>query len=40
VINIGSIDGLRAAAFENYSYLASNAAVHMPRDLAVVRHEL
>ncbi len=29
VINIGSIDGLRAPAFENYSYSASKAAVHM-----------
>jgi NAD(P)-dependent dehydrogenase (short-subunit alcohol dehydrogenase family) len=29
VINIGSIDGLRAPAMENYSYSASKAAVHM-----------
>jgi NAD(P)-dependent dehydrogenase (short-subunit alcohol dehydrogenase family) len=29
VINIGSIDGLRAPAVENYSYSASKAAVHM-----------
>jgi NAD(P)-dependent dehydrogenase (short-subunit alcohol dehydrogenase family) len=29
VINIGSIDGLRAPATENYSYSASKAAVHM-----------
>jgi NAD(P)-dependent dehydrogenase (short-subunit alcohol dehydrogenase family) len=29
VINIGSIDGLRAPALENYSYSASKAAVHM-----------
>ncbi len=29
VINIGSIDGLRAPTFENYSYGASKAAVHM-----------
>ena len=29
VINIGSIDGLRAPAIENYSYSASKAAVHM-----------
>jgi NAD(P)-dependent dehydrogenase (short-subunit alcohol dehydrogenase family) len=29
VINIGSIDGLRVPAFENYSYSASKAAVHM-----------
>jgi 2-deoxy-D-gluconate 3-dehydrogenase len=28
VINIGSIDGLRTAAFETYSYGASKAAVH------------
>jgi 2-deoxy-D-gluconate 3-dehydrogenase len=28
VINIGSIDGLKAAAFETYSYGASKAAVH------------
>lgn len=28
VINIGSIDGLRAAEFETYSYGASKAAVH------------
>jgi NAD(P)-dependent dehydrogenase (short-subunit alcohol dehydrogenase family) len=29
VINIGSIDGLRAPSMENYSYSASKAAVHM-----------
>ncbi|HEY4895773.1 MAG TPA: SDR family oxidoreductase [Solirubrobacteraceae bacterium] len=29
VINIGSIDGLRTPAIENYSYSASKAAVHM-----------
>ena len=29
VINIGSIDGLRTPAVENYSYGASKAAVHM-----------
>jgi len=29
VVNIGSIDGLRAPALENYSYSASKAAVHM-----------
>jgi len=29
VINIGSIDGLRAPAMETYSYSASKAAVHM-----------
>jgi NAD(P)-dependent dehydrogenase (short-subunit alcohol dehydrogenase family) len=29
VINIGSIDGLRTPSFENYSYSASKAAVHM-----------
>jgi NAD(P)-dependent dehydrogenase (short-subunit alcohol dehydrogenase family) len=29
VINIGSIDGLRAPVTENYSYSASKAAVHM-----------
>ena len=29
VINIGSIDGLRAPALDNYSYSASKAAVHM-----------
>jgi len=29
VINIGSIDGLRAPVMENYSYSASKAAVHM-----------
>ncbi len=29
VINIGSIDGLRVPAMENYSYSASKAAVHM-----------
>ena len=33
VINIGSIDGLRAPSLENYSYSASKAAVHM-----VTRH--
>ena len=29
VINIGSIDGMRTPAMENYSYSASKAAVHM-----------
>jgi NAD(P)-dependent dehydrogenase (short-subunit alcohol dehydrogenase family) len=29
VINIGSIDGIRAPSVENYSYSASKAAVHM-----------
>jgi NAD(P)-dependent dehydrogenase (short-subunit alcohol dehydrogenase family) len=29
VINIGSVDGLRPAAMENYPYTASKAAVHM-----------
>jgi NAD(P)-dependent dehydrogenase (short-subunit alcohol dehydrogenase family) len=29
VINIGSIDGLRAPSVENYSYSANKAAVHM-----------
>ncbi|MCE7003935.1 glucose 1-dehydrogenase [Kibdelosporangium philippinense] len=29
VINIGSIDGLRVPPYENYSYSASKAAVHM-----------
>jgi NAD(P)-dependent dehydrogenase (short-subunit alcohol dehydrogenase family) len=29
VLNIGSIDGLRTPAVENYSYSASKAAVHM-----------
>jgi NAD(P)-dependent dehydrogenase (short-subunit alcohol dehydrogenase family) len=29
VVNIGSIDGLRAPAVDNYSYSASKAAVHM-----------
>jgi NAD(P)-dependent dehydrogenase (short-subunit alcohol dehydrogenase family) len=29
VVNIGSIDGLRVPLFENYSYSASKAAVHM-----------
>jgi NAD(P)-dependent dehydrogenase (short-subunit alcohol dehydrogenase family) len=29
VINVGSIDGLRVPAMENYSYSASKAAVHM-----------
>jgi NAD(P)-dependent dehydrogenase (short-subunit alcohol dehydrogenase family) len=29
VINVGSIDGLRASGLENYSYGASKAAVHM-----------
>jgi NAD(P)-dependent dehydrogenase (short-subunit alcohol dehydrogenase family) len=33
VINIGSIDGLRTPAVENYSYSASKAAVH-----ALTRH--
>jgi NAD(P)-dependent dehydrogenase (short-subunit alcohol dehydrogenase family) len=35
VINIGSIDGLRAPSVENYSYSASKAAVHqLTRHLA------
>jgi NAD(P)-dependent dehydrogenase (short-subunit alcohol dehydrogenase family) len=29
VVNIGSIDGIRVAGMENYSYSASKAAVHM-----------
>lgn len=29
VINVGSVDGLRVPAMENYSYSASKAAVHM-----------
>jgi NAD(P)-dependent dehydrogenase (short-subunit alcohol dehydrogenase family) len=29
VINIGSIDGIRTPSFDNYSYSASKAAVHM-----------
>ena len=29
VINIGSVDGLRVPALENYAYAASKAAVHM-----------
>jgi NAD(P)-dependent dehydrogenase (short-subunit alcohol dehydrogenase family) len=29
VVNIGSVDGLRPAGMENYSYSASKAAVHM-----------
>jgi NAD(P)-dependent dehydrogenase (short-subunit alcohol dehydrogenase family) len=29
VINIGSIDGIRVPVFENFSYSASKAAVHM-----------
>jgi NAD(P)-dependent dehydrogenase (short-subunit alcohol dehydrogenase family) len=29
VVNVGSIDGLRVPALENYSYSASKAAVHM-----------
>jgi NAD(P)-dependent dehydrogenase (short-subunit alcohol dehydrogenase family) len=29
VINIGSVDGLRAPVMDNYSYSASKAAVHM-----------
>jgi NAD(P)-dependent dehydrogenase (short-subunit alcohol dehydrogenase family) len=29
VINIGSVDGIRAPVMENYSYSASKAAVHM-----------
>jgi len=29
VINVGSVDGIRAPALENYSYSASKAAVHM-----------
>ncbi len=29
VINVGSVDGLRAPELENYSYSASKAAVHM-----------
>jgi len=36
VINIGSIDGIKAPFYENYSYPASKAAVHhLTRDLAV-----
>jgi NAD(P)-dependent dehydrogenase (short-subunit alcohol dehydrogenase family) len=36
VINIGSVDGLRAPAFPNFSYSSSKAAVHMlTRHLAV-----
>ncbi len=35
VINIGSIDGIRVAATENYAYAASKAAVHqLTRQLA------
>lgn len=35
IINIGSIDGLHAPAFDNFSYSASKAAVmHMTRTLA------
>jgi NAD(P)-dependent dehydrogenase (short-subunit alcohol dehydrogenase family) len=29
IINIGSVDGLRVPIFENYSYSASKAAIHM-----------
>lgn len=29
VINVGSVDGIRVPAMENYSYSASKAAVHM-----------
>src|SRR5207302_9891467 len=29
IVNIGSVDGLRPPAMENYSYSASKAAVHM-----------
>jgi NAD(P)-dependent dehydrogenase (short-subunit alcohol dehydrogenase family) len=29
VVNIGSVDGIRAPSMENYSYSASKAAVHM-----------
>ena len=29
MINIGSIDGIRAPLMENYPYSASKAAVHM-----------
>lgn len=29
IINIGSIDGIRVPAFDNFSYSASKAAVHM-----------
>ena len=29
VVNIGSVDGIRAPSVENYSYSASKAAVHM-----------
>jgi NAD(P)-dependent dehydrogenase (short-subunit alcohol dehydrogenase family) len=29
VVNVGSVDGLRVPAMENYSYSASKAAVHM-----------
>ncbi|MFC4946221.1 SDR family oxidoreductase [Pseudonocardia sp. GCM10023141] len=37
VVNIGSVDGLRVPVFENYSYSASKAAVHMmTRHLAAV----
>lgn len=36
VINIGSIDGLKAPVYENYAYPASKAAVHhLTRDMAV-----
>ena len=35
VINIGSVDGIKSSAFENYSYGPSKAAVHhMTRQLA------
>ena len=35
MINIGSIDGIRVAATENYAYAASKAAVHqLTRQLA------
>ncbi|GAA4557257.1 SDR family oxidoreductase [Pseudonocardia xishanensis] len=37
VVNVGSVDGLRVPVFENYSYSASKAAVHMmTRHLAAV----
>ncbi|WP_224387670.1 SDR family oxidoreductase [Pseudonocardia sp. ICBG1293] len=37
VVNIGSVDGLRVPVFENYSYSAAKAAVHMlTRHLAAV----
>lgn len=40
VVNVGSVDGLRVPVFENYSYSASKAAVHMmTRHLAAVLAE-